>query len=51
MTEYLQLRNNFKENIVNFWYLEERSWFVNSSNLHFKLKKIIDLGLVKKGIC
>jgi len=24
MTEYLQLRNNFKENIVNFWYLEER---------------------------
>lgn len=47
-TEYLKLRNNFRENIINFWYLEERSWFVNNSNLHFKLKKVIDFGLSKK---
>ena len=41
------LWTTFKENITDFWYLEDRSWFVNNPNLHFKLKKIIDFGLAK----
>lgn len=41
------LWTTFRENITDFWYLEDRSWFVNNPNLHFKLKKIIDFGLAK----
>jgi len=41
------LWNTFRENITNFWYLEQRTWFVSNPNLHFKLKKIIDFGLAK----
>ena len=39
--------DNFRENITNFWYLEQRSWFVTNPTLHFKLNKIIDFGLAK----
>jgi hypothetical protein len=41
------MENKFRENITNFWYLEQRSWFVTNPNLHFKLNKIIDFGLAK----
>lgn len=41
------IMNMFRENITDFWYLEERGWFLNNPSLHDKLIKIIDLGLSK----
>ena len=41
------IMNMFRENITDFWYLEERGWFVDNPSLHEKLIKIIDLGLSK----
>lgn len=37
--------NMMRNNIIDFWYIEEKRWFLDDIELHHKLIKIMDLGL------
>lgn len=43
-----EILNLFRLSLPNFWYLEERSWFMKNSEIQLKLLLVIYLGLKNK---
>ena len=37
--------NMMRNNIIDFWYIEEMKWFIDDIELHHKLIKLMNLGL------